>query len=133
MRAYALTEPHPQFTGKATCLHVMVLPIASRKLPLGLTKLFTEGLSKLINEHDIKHLSEDQKLCLDLAEEAGVDTTYMNMADIKSLSRFMKTVAEQCALVSLEHQQFNAALDIREFFKISTASRCALLRSKHAD
>lgn len=133
MRAYAQTVPHPQLTGRDTHLHVTGLPIALRKRPHGLTKLFTEGLSKLINEHDIKHMSEDQKLCLDLAEEAGVDTTYMNMADVKSLARFMKVVAEQCALVSLEHQQFNAALDIREFFKISTASRCALLRSKHAD
>lgn len=133
MRAYALTDTRPQLAGKDIRLHVTGLLIALRELPLGLTKLFTEGLSKLINEHDIKHMSEDQKLCLDLAEEAGVDTTYMNMSDIKSLARFMKVVAEQCALVSLEHQQFSAALDIREFFKISTASRCALLRSKHAD
>lgn len=87
----------------------------------------------MINEHDIKHLSEDQKLCLKLAEEAALDTTYMNMSDVKSLARFMKTVAEQCALVSLEHQQFNTALDIRDLFKISPASRCALLRSQHAN
>lgn len=133
MRAYALTEPRPQLTGKATCLHVTVLPIALRGLPLGLTKLFTEGLSKLINEHDIKHMSEDQKLCLDMANEAGIDMTQTTNEELKRWVKFMKTVAEQCALVSLEHQQFNAALDIRDFFKISAASRCALLRSQHAD
>lgn len=111
----------------------MGLLTALRKLPPGLTKLFIEGSSKLINEHDIKHLSEDQKLCLDLAEEAGFDTADMNAVDVKNLAKFMKTVAEQCALVSLEHQQFTAAVDIRDFFKISKASRCALLRSPNGN
>jgi hypothetical protein len=74
-------------------------------------------------------MSEDQQLCLKLAEEAGIDMTYSTQEEIKRWVKFMKTVAEHCALVSLEHQQFSAALDIREFFKISAASRCALLRS----
>lgn len=111
----------------------MELHIALRELPHGLTKLFTEGLSKLINEHDIKHMSEDQQLCLDMANEAGIDTSSFTYEELKRWVKFMKAVAEQCALVSLEHQQFNAALDIREFFKISAASRCALLRTPHAN
>ena len=110
-----------------------VLLIALNVLVPGLTKLFIEGLSKLINEHDIKHMSEDQKLCLDLAEEAGIDMTYTTQEDMKRWVKFMKTVAEQCALVSLEHQQFSAAVDIRDFFHITAASRCALLRTPHAN
>ena len=110
-----------------------VLRTALNVPALGLTKLFIEGLSELINEHDIKHMSEDQKLCLKLADEAGIDMTYTTQEEMKRWVKFMKTVAEHCALVSLEHQQFNAALDIREFFKISAASRCALLRSPHGN
>ena len=111
----------------------MGLPTALKEIHGGLTKLFIEGLSELINEHDIKHMSEDQQLCLDMANEAGIDTSSFTHEELKRWVKFMKTVAEQCALVSLEHQQFNAAIDIREFFKISAASRCALLRSHHAN
>lgn len=84
----------------------------------------------MINEYDIKHMSEERKLCLKLAEESSLDTTYMNDADVKSLARFMQAVAEQSALVALEHQQFAGALAIRNFFNIPLSAPCALLNKR---
>ena len=82
---------------------------------------------EMINEYDIKHMSEDQKLCLKIAEEAGIETTYLTQDDIFKMVKFMRSVAEHSALVALEHQQFSGALAIRNYFNVPPAAPCALL------
>lgn len=82
---------------------------------------------EMINEYDIQHMSEDQKLCLKIADEAGIDTTYLTQEDIARMIRFMRSVAEHSALIALEHQQFNGAIAIRNHFKIPMTAPCALL------
>ena len=81
----------------------------------------------MINEYDIKHMSEDQKLCLKLAEESGIDTTYMTQEDVIRMIKFMRSVAEHSALIALEHQQFSGALAIRNYFNVIPSAPCALL------
>ncbi len=81
----------------------------------------------MINEYDIKHMSQDQQLCLKIADEAGIDTTYLTQEDIHKMVKLMRSVAEHSALVALEHQQFAGALAIRNYFNVSSAAPCALL------
>lgn len=81
----------------------------------------------MINEYDIRHMSDDQKTFQKLAEDSDIDTTWMTQENIMSMVNFMKSVAERSALVALEHQQFSGALAIRNYFNITPSAPCALL------